>query len=70
MLALASMAALFIAQNVVVVEISFLYWRASMSSALLILFSLMTGFVLGWFAHSYRLYRRAMSNKGELQYLR
>ena len=70
MLILSSLAVLFIAQNVAVVEIGFLYWRASMSSALLILFSLMTGFVLGWFMHSYRLHRKAMCNKGELLYLR
>lgn len=70
MLVLSSLAVLFIAQNVAVVEIGFLYWRASMSSALLIFFSLMTGFVLGWFMHSYRMHRRDMDNKGELLYLR
>ena len=69
MLVLSSLAVLFIAQNVAVVEIGFLYWRASMSSALLILFSLMTGFVLGWFMHGYLLHRRAVGNKGELRYL-
>lgn len=69
-LILSSLAILFIAQNVAVVEIGFLYWRASMSSALLIFFSLMTGFVLGWFMHSYRMYRKTMGNKGELLYLR
>ena len=69
MLILSSLAVLFIAQNVAVVEIGFLNWRTSMSSALLIFFSLMTGFVLGWFVHSYLLHRKAMGNKGELQYL-
>lgn len=69
-LILSSLAVLFIVQNVAVVEIAFLYWRASMSSALLVFFSLMTGFVLGWFTHSYRLHRKAMDNKGELLYLR
>jgi len=58
-LILASMAVLFIAQNVAVVEIGFLFWRASMSSALLIFFTLMLGFVLGWSLHSYLLYRKA-----------
>ncbi len=67
---LSSLAVLFIAQNAAVVEIAFLYWRTSMSSALLIFFSLLTGFVLGWFMHSYRLHRKAMGNKGELLYLR
>jgi len=58
-LMLSSMAVLFIAQNVAVVEIGFLFWRASMSSALLICFTLMMGFVLGWFLHGYMLYRKS-----------
>jgi len=58
-LILSSLAVLFIAQNVALVEISFLYWRASMSSALLIFFTLMIGFVLGWFLNSYLLYRKS-----------
>lgn len=70
MLVLSSLALVFIVQNAAVVEIAFLYWRASMSSALLIFFSLLTGFVLGWSTHSYRLHRKAMCNKGELLYLR
>lgn len=56
---LSSMAVLFIAQNVAVVEIGFLFWRASMSSAVLIFFSLMIGFLLGWFLHGYLLHRKA-----------
>lgn len=61
-LILSSLAVIFIAQNVAVVEIGFLYWRASMSSALLIFFTLMIGFILGWFLHSYLLYQKS---KGE-----
>ena len=38
-----------------------------MSSALLIFFTLMIGFVLGWFLHSYLVYRKS---KRELVYLR
>lgn len=68
-LVLSSLAVLFIAQNVAVVEIAFLLWHTSMSSALLIFFSLMTGFVLGWFMHGYLLHRRAVGNNGELRYL-
>jgi uncharacterized integral membrane protein len=56
---LSSLAVVFIAQNVAVVEIGFLFWRASMSSALLIFFTLMIGFLLGWFLHSYLLYRKS-----------
>lgn len=66
-LILGSLAVIFIAQNVAMVEIGFLYWRASMSSALLIFFTLMIGFLLGWFLHSYLLYRKS---KGESVYLR
>lgn len=66
-LILSSMAVLFIVQNSAVVEIGFLFWRASMSSALLIFFTLMAGFLLGWFLHSYLLYRKS---KDDLVYLR
>jgi len=66
-LILGSLAVIFIAQNVAVVEIGFLYWRASMSIALLIFFTLMTGFVLGWFLHSYLIYRKS---KNDLVYYR
>jgi uncharacterized integral membrane protein len=57
-LVLSSLAVVFVAQNTAVVEIGFLLWRASMSSALLIFFTLMIGFVLGWFLHSYLLHRK------------
>ena len=66
-LILGSLAVLFIAQNSNMVEISFLYWRASMSGALLIFFTLMAGFLLGWFLHSYLLYRKS---KNDLAYFR
>lgn len=66
-LLLSSLAVVFIAQNVAVVEVGFLFWRASMSSALLIFFTLMIGFVLGWILHSYLLYRKS---KGEPVYFR
>ncbi|MDA8329365.1 MAG: LapA family protein [Betaproteobacteria bacterium] len=58
-LVLSSLAVLFIAQNVAIVEISFLFWKASMSSALLIFFTLVVGFLLGWSLHSYLLYRKS-----------
>lgn len=66
-LILSSLAVVFIAQNVAAVEIGFLFWRVSLSSALLIFFTLMVGFVLGWSLHSYLLYRRS---KNELNYYR
>lgn len=58
-LALSVLAVLFIAQNVAIVEISFLIWQTSMSSALLIFFTLITGILLGWFLHAYLQHRQA-----------
>lgn len=69
-LVLSSLAVLFVAQNVAPVEIGFLAWQTSMSSALLIFFSLMVGFVLGWSIHAYLLHRKSRNGKGELVYLR
>ena len=57
-LTLASLAVVFVAQNSALVEIIFLFWSASISSALLIFFTLMIGFVLGWSLHSYLAYRK------------
>lgn len=52
-LILSSLAVVFVAQNTAVVEIVFLFWRTSMSSAILIFFTLMLGFLLGWFLHGH-----------------
>ena len=60
---LASLAVIFITQNVAVVEVSFFFWSISMSRALLILFLLVIGFCLGWFLHSYLLYRKSKDEK-------
>jgi putative membrane protein len=56
--ALASLAAIFILQNFAAVEVSFLVWSISMSRALLIFFSLAIGFLLGWFLYSYLAFRK------------
>lgn len=69
LLMLGSMAVIFVAQNAAAVAISFLYWRFSLSSALLIFFTLLMGFVLGWSLHSYLLYRKSKTDN-ELAYLR
>jgi putative membrane protein len=66
-LLLSSLAAVFIAQNIDVVEVSFLFWRASISSALLIFFTLLMGFFLGWATHVYFLFRRT---RNELSFYR
>jgi hypothetical protein len=44
-----------------------MFWQASISSALLIFFTLLMGFVLGWATHAYFLYRRT---KNELSFYR
>lgn len=59
-ISLASLAVWFVAQNAAVVELSFLFWSFPVSSALLIFFTLLTGFVLGWLLHSYRAYRKSV----------
>ncbi len=57
-LLLSVLAVVFIAQNVVPVEVGFLYWKATTSRALLIFFTLLLGFVLGWFVHAFMLHRK------------
>jgi putative membrane protein len=58
-LALAGIALIFIIQNVAAVDVNFLLWTVSMSRALLIIFTLAVGFLLGWFLHSFRSYRKS-----------
>jgi putative membrane protein len=48
---LASMAAVFIIQNVTSVDLTFLFWTLSMSRALLMFLILSLGFILGWLLH-------------------
>lgn len=55
MLVLSGMAVVFIAQNVAIVEISFLFWRTSMSGAVMIFLSLIIGCAIGWFMHGHLL---------------
>jgi uncharacterized integral membrane protein len=57
-LLLSALAAVFIAQNIALVEVGFLYWTVTTSSALLIFFTLLIGFVLGWSMHGFMLYRK------------
>lgn len=55
---LACLALIFVAQNIDVVTVSFLFWEISMSRAVLIFFSLFIGFIIGWFLHNYLSYRK------------
>ena len=62
-LALIIVAAIFITQNVAVVEVNLLFWRVSISLALLIVINLLIGFLLGWFIKSYLNYKKSKINK-------
>jgi len=50
---LACLAGLFVLQNAAVVEVHFLFWSARLSRALLILFLLVIGALIGWFLRAY-----------------
>lgn len=58
LLILSAIAVIFVTQNVAAVEIGFLFWSASISSALLIFITLMLGLFLGWFLNDYLRYRK------------
>lgn len=65
---LAFIVLIFLAQNVDVVKVSFLFWEISMSRAVLLFFSLLIGFITGWFLHSYILYsnkKKALNNSND-----
>ena len=55
---LSGLALIFLAQNIQVVTVSFLFWEISMSRAVLIFFTLLIGFIIGWFLNSYLSYRK------------
>ena len=54
---LASFALLFIIQNFAVINIRFLFWTLSISSALLMFSLLLIGLILGWSLNSYSMHR-------------
>lgn len=58
LLILLTLAVIFVAQNAVAVEINFLFWSASISSALLIFFTLLLGLLVGWYLNEYLRYRK------------
>ena len=64
-LIMASLVVIFITQNVVAVDVTFLFWSISLSRALLIFLVLVIGFVLGWFLHSYLTYRKSREELSE-----
>jgi uncharacterized integral membrane protein len=64
-LVIAVLASIFVLQNAAAVEVNFLTWTISMSRALLILFTLAIGLVLGWLLHSYSAYRKSRSTPAD-----
>ncbi|HNZ64235.1 MAG TPA: LapA family protein [Smithella sp.] len=50
---LAFIVLIFLAQNMEVTTVRFLFWSISMSRAVLLFFSVLIGFMIGWFLHSY-----------------
>jgi putative membrane protein len=62
-LVLIILAVIFITQNVTVVEVNLIFWRVTISLALLIAINLLIGFLLGWFIKSYTGYKMAKKKK-------
>lgn len=58
-LILMGLVVLFVIQNVVAVDIRFLFWSLGMSLSLLIFLLLATGIIIGWFMHSYINHRKS-----------
>ena len=62
-LTLIILAAIFITQNVTVVEVNLFFWQVTISRALLIVINLLIGFLLGWFIKSYTGYKMTKNTK-------
>lgn len=61
-------ALVFVAQNIDVVTMKFLFWELSMSRAVLLFFSLLIGFIIGWLLHSYMAYRKDKKEFQNIKY--
>lgn len=60
-LILVGLVVLFIIQNVVVVEIRFLFWSIEVSRSLLIFLLLAVGIIVGWLLHEYMSHKKSAS---------
>ncbi|MDY6822771.1 MAG: LapA family protein [Thermodesulfobacteriota bacterium] len=59
---LAVLTVIFIIQNTAVMELKFLFWRLSMSGALMAILVLSIGIILGWLMHgSFRRRKKRLS---------
>ncbi len=66
-LVLTGLVALFVSQNVAIVEIRFMFWQVSMSRSLLIFFLLAIGIMVGWLMHSLFVHRSNKDNGEKAQ---
>lgn len=57
-LVLGGLAALFVVQNVAVVEVRFLSWSFAMSRSLLVFLMIAIGIIIGWVLHGFVRRRR------------
>jgi len=58
-LLLACFAMIFLIQNVEAVDVRFLFWHIAVSRAIVIFIAFMLGFSMGWFLHSFLVYRKS-----------
>ncbi|HNQ65017.1 MAG TPA: LapA family protein [Smithella sp.] len=58
----ALLALIFLVQNIEVMTVHFLFWQLSMSRAIFLFFILLTGFIIGWFLHSFVSYSQKKKN--------
>ncbi|KUG21508.1 hypothetical protein ASZ90_008728 [hydrocarbon metagenome] len=58
----------FLAQNIEVVAVKFIFWELSMSRAVLLFFSLLLGFIIGWFLNSFLSYRKDKNDLKNIKY--
>ena len=61
-LLLAAIVGVFIVQNAVAVEIYFLFWKFAMSRALVVLFVLLIGIVIGWLVRGHFIHAKTRAN--------
>ncbi len=55
--------AIFIAQNVAIIQMRFLVWDFFLSRALLVFFAFVAGFIIGWFSSGLLFWRKSRAEK-------
>ena len=63
----ACLSVVFVIQNVSAVTVSIFFWEISLSLALLIFFTLVFGFAIGWFLHSFLAYQKIKKEVAGIQ---